>query len=97
MPKPENIHEYFSLSYASWLVLPRVILEAMPEDWQRQFVEMLDQVNETFDWCPQDLSFQVIGRQRGRLTSLPEVLCSYRHPVRKDIEALRCDGKISGR
>lgn len=37
------IHAYFGLSYASWLVIPRLSLQEMPSDWQRRFVDMLDE------------------------------------------------------
>lgn len=37
----EPIHEYFELSYASYLVLPRSILQSMPKKWQRKTVTLL--------------------------------------------------------
>lgn len=37
------IHTFFSLSYASWLTLPRVALQEMPLDWQAKFVALLEE------------------------------------------------------
>lgn len=45
----EPIHEYFSLTYANYLVIPRLVLQSMPDDWQEKFVELLDQIPETID------------------------------------------------
>lgn len=45
----EVIHEYFGLSYANYLVIPRVVLQSMPNWWQEQFVGLLDQIPETID------------------------------------------------
>lgn len=40
----DYIHIFFGLSYAKYLVLPRSILQSMPEEWQRDFVKLLDQL-----------------------------------------------------
>lgn len=44
----EHIHGYFGLSYANYLVMPRVILQSMPIEWQKEFVELLNKVPELF-------------------------------------------------
>lgn len=44
----EPIHEWFGLSYSNYLVLPRSILQSMPIDWQKKFIEITD---ELFDKC----------------------------------------------
>ena len=50
----EAIHEYFNLTYANYLVLPRTILQSMPDEWQEQFVDLLNQIPELFgvEWEP---------------------------------------------
>ncbi len=37
----DYIHQWFGLSYANYLTLPRSILQSMPEEWQKRFVECL--------------------------------------------------------
>ena len=32
--RSERLSRWFGLSYASWLTMPRVMMEAMPEEWQ---------------------------------------------------------------
>jgi hypothetical protein len=42
----EAIHLWFELTYASYLTIPRSILQSMPDEWQRQFVLLLEQCRE---------------------------------------------------
>lgn len=42
----EAIHLWFGLSYASYLTIPRSILQSMPDEWQKKFVELLDELDE---------------------------------------------------
>lgn len=39
------IHAWFGLSYASYHVVPRLALEAMPADWQQRFVDLMNEAN----------------------------------------------------
>jgi hypothetical protein len=48
-PRP-TIHDWFELTYADYLALPRSLLQSMPEEWQRQFVALMHQLDERFDW-----------------------------------------------
>jgi len=48
-PGWEAVHEYFGLTYANYLVLPRSVLQCMPNDWQTRFVQMLRELHGTFD------------------------------------------------
>lgn len=41
-----EIHDYFGLSYANYLVLNRTVLQSMPEQWQKDFVQMLAELNK---------------------------------------------------
>ncbi len=43
-----TIHEWFSLSYANYLVLPLAALQSMPREWQVSFVKLLDELNGEF-------------------------------------------------
>ena len=45
----EPISCFFNLTYSSYLVIPRLFLEAMPETWQAAFVTMLEEITETLD------------------------------------------------
>jgi len=45
----EPIHEFFELSYANYLTLPRCALQTMPFEWQRRFVALLEEMRATID------------------------------------------------
>jgi len=40
----DSIHNWFSLSYASHLVIPRSVLQSMPPEWQCEFVRLVEQL-----------------------------------------------------
>jgi hypothetical protein len=42
------VHDAFGLSYASYHVLPRALLEAMPLAWKLRFCHLMDQFSEEF-------------------------------------------------
>lgn len=46
----EPIHLWFELSYANYLAIPRSVLQSMPREWQRKFVLLMDELDETIDW-----------------------------------------------
>jgi hypothetical protein len=53
----EHIHNWFELTYAQYLTIPRSVLQSMPSDWQRRFVQCLKELDSTIDWRP-DFPFQ---------------------------------------
>ncbi len=61
----EHIHGYFNLTYANYLVLPRSILQSMPDEWQEQFVKLLNQIPELFgtEWEPEG-GYRVLALNR---------------------------------
>lgn len=44
--RDKDIHTWFELSYASYLTLPRSVLQSMPEDWQEKFVTLLEELED---------------------------------------------------
>lgn len=73
------IHAWFGLSYAQFLTLPRVVMEAMPVEWQERMAALLSEMDAAFDWRPDRGHFWVQLRRRdGRFVPLPEALCDYR-------------------
>lgn len=49
-PTSEAIHEWFGLSYANYLVMPRSLLQSMPDDWQQRFVGLLHEWDKHWGW-----------------------------------------------
>lgn len=86
---PEALSRWFELSYAEFLTIPRLVLESMPEDWQRQMANLLFELDATFDWRPKEGRYWVkLKDDHGRFTEAP--LGDYR---RGNIEHLRKKSK----
>ena len=79
---------WFSLSYASWLTLPRVLMHEMPDDWQGKMAALLREYDQTFPNQP-DLGTRVLVTKEGRLYKTPEWLNNYRHPDYREINSLK--------
>src|SRR5215471_7276192 len=43
-----DVHMWFGLTYANYLVLHRSLLQSMPEEWQHRFVECLREMEQAF-------------------------------------------------
>lgn len=48
----EPIHEWFGLSYCSYLVLPRSILQSLPVDLQKRLINIMDEIETIGYECP---------------------------------------------
>lgn len=48
-PHGEDVHGFFELSYASYLVLPRSLMQSMPGEWQERMVACLEEMDAHFD------------------------------------------------
>lgn len=78
----KDLHLWFGLSYASFLVMPRVAMMQMPQDWQEKMAELLNQYDETINTA----AFGVKGcrvqalDENGKLMKMPEQILNYRHP-----------------
>lgn len=48
--KQEAVHMYFELTYANYLVIPRSILQSMPDDWQYKFIKLVEECEERTQW-----------------------------------------------
>lgn len=62
-----GIHEWFELTYAQYLTIPRSCLQSMPKEWQEKFVELLHELDETIDWRPESGRYWVeLRNSKGR-------------------------------
>ena len=92
-PKPEGVafiykesepvHMFFGLTYASYQVLPRSILQSAPLWWQRRFVKLMEEMGAMCEGLP-DMpgTYAVQPRNaKGRFTKDP--YCDYDRGRRK--------------
>lgn len=100
MPKPtephdDAIHDWFELSYSQFLTIPRLVMQSMPAEWQAKMVDLLNELDETFDWRPEQGTYWVslaLPRNDGDddeppvLVPVDHAICDYR---RGSVEHLR--------
>lgn len=84
----EKLWEWFELSYASFLIMPRVLMHSMPDEWQGKMADLLDEYDNTFPNQP-NIGTTVRATKDGKLAKMPEWLIDYRHPDYDEINKLR--------
>ena len=63
----DPIHQWFELTYASYLVLPRSILQSMPKEWQARMVACLTELEKVYGSVPEHGTYHVYLKDiRGR-------------------------------
>lgn len=68
----EPIHNWFELTYAQYLTIPRSVLQSMPTEWQIRFVNCLKELDSAIDWRPKDGRYWVkLKDNRGRYIEDP--------------------------
>ena len=92
----DKIHEWFGLSYSSWLTLPRVLMQEMPEDWQIKIVDLLKVYEDTFTNMPNIGTRVQITDSDGKLIKTPEWIINYRRPDFNQINKLKSNN-LAGR
>ncbi|QFH71486.1 hypothetical protein FR762_17975 [Enterobacter sp. E76] len=86
----KDLQAWFGLSYAAFVVMPRVAMMQMPEEWQEKMAELLNQYDETINTS----AFGVKGCRvnatdaSGKLMKMPDELLNYRHPSLETKNAL---------
>jgi len=65
----EPIHGYFELTYAQYIAIPRSVLQSMPVEWQRRFVQCMRELDNTIDW--QQSYWVYLRNKKGRFMRDP--------------------------
>lgn len=79
----KDLNLWFGLSYAAFLVMPRVAMAQMPDEWQVKMAELLNEYDETINTS----AFGVKGCRvqavngEGKLMKMPKEILNYRHPT----------------
>lgn len=91
-----DLQSWFGLSYASWLTMPRVLMEAMPGDWQSRIAPLLWEYSEAWDTGRLAAPY-VLARNGNKFTAWPDWVLNYRHPDAAAIDSVRAQqGKEQG-
>lgn len=73
-PDGDPMHEYFGLSYATHLVIPRCFIQSMPTSWQRLLRICLENMDKTLGEAPERGGFEyysVQARKDGKMYKDP--------------------------
>lgn len=60
-----KIHEWFELTYAQYLTIPRSVLQSMPDEWQEKFTALLNELDDSIDWQPKSGRYWVTLKDDG--------------------------------
>lgn len=90
----DDLSCWFGLSYASWLTMPRVLMEAMPEEWQQKMANLLFEYTNAIK-NPPDIGTRVQVTKKGKLVKTPPELINYRHPDRQWIKEIFTEETMS--
>ena len=93
-PGHDALWLWFGLSRAGYCTMPRVLMHAMPDEWQGKMATLMEEWDKTWDWQSERDGFDSCRAQTmldGRLVAAPDWLTNYRHPDRERIEAMRLE------
>lgn len=66
-----DVHTWFSLSYASYLVVNRSLLQSMPDEWQHRFTALMDEMRTHFADVDEPRYIVYVRDHRGRFARDP--------------------------
>lgn len=62
----EPFHAWFGLTYASYLVLPRIVLQSMPRRWQLKMIALINRIPKTLEIEHEMPDYQVLAKENGK-------------------------------
>lgn len=79
----DRLWRWFGLSRASWLTMPRVMMHAMPDDWQERMAALCEEWDAKWDTSSMpDTKVSAVDPRTNRFMKFPNWLLNYRHPDR---------------
>ena len=60
----EFVHEWFGLTYASYMVLPRTMLQSMPDNWQEKFIKLINEMDDKLGHHNKVYSYTVLSKDK---------------------------------
>lgn len=85
-----KLWNWFGLSHATYLTIPRVLLHEMPIKWQNKLATLLEEYDNLFPSLP-PFSTRVMMIKNKKPTLTPEWIKSYRHPYKQIIANFKKD------
>jgi hypothetical protein len=58
-PESDRVHTWFGLSYSNYQVLPRTLMQSMPDEWQHRMVDCLEELRDAYSHVEQAPGYEV--------------------------------------
>ena len=85
-----RLWNWFGLSYASFLTIPRVLMHEMPDEWQEKMCDLLEEYQAMYPNQPDvGTTVRFTEPYGGKLIKGPKWLLNYRHPDKALIAKMR--------
>lgn len=85
----EKLWGWFGLSYASFCVMPRILMHEMPDEWQAKMAALLEEYEATFDTSKLPGCKVMAVGENEKFASWPCWLLHYRRPELPRVDELR--------
>jgi hypothetical protein len=60
--KIDAAHNWFGLTYCSYMVLPRTMLQSMPDSWQDKFIKLINEMDDRLGHYNKVYSYTVLSK-----------------------------------
>lgn len=84
----QKLWGWFGLSRASFLVLPRVMMHDMPDEWQGKMADLLNEYDEIWNNAP-DYGTRVQCLKDGKMVKWDRAFLNYRHPDYNFLDSMK--------
>lgn len=85
----EKLWRWFGLTRSSFLIMPRVLMHEMPDEWQRKMSQLLEEWDDSWDTDHLPSPSASARDENNRYTRWPDWLLNYRRPCATRIEVCR--------
>jgi len=79
MPNSQKMELWWELSYAQYLTIPRSVIQEMSIEWQDKFAKLLEELDDTIDWRPEDTTYYCMLRDNETGRFRTDAIREYRH------------------
>lgn len=76
----DRLWAWFGLDRPTWLTMPRVLMHAMPDDWQARMATLLEEYDAKWDTSHMPVPYVSARGQGNRWVKWPNWVLNYRHP-----------------
>ena len=88
-PGRERLWKWFGMGRPAFLTLPRVMMHAMPDEWQDRAAKLLEEYDAAFPNPPDLGTVVMVTGPDGKIIKTPDWIVNYRSPFYPTINEMR--------